>query len=555
MGSEKYVIGCDYGTLSMRAVLVRVSDGTVVAEEIYEYQNAVITDILPDGKTKLEGVNWALQDPDDYLRALDHCIPASVKKAGLAPEDVVGIGVDFTTCTMMPMTQDGVVLCQLPQYRSHPHAWVKLWKNHTAHREADAITEYVTANGLHTLDNYGFKASSEWFFPKLWETLKKDEEVYKAAYTFIEAGDYVVYKLCGQIVRSGVLAAAKGFHDNKAMSFPDKAFFKGLDPRLENVVEEKHLTNVHRVGEKAGELTAEMAARLGLRAGTAICVAHADAAVALPGGGVVQPNVMTLVLGTSTCHMMMAKEMEKIPGLNAVYYEGILPGLYCYEGGQGAVGDIFAWFCRNYLPASYTDEAKARGIHIMQLMNEKAGALKAGESGLVALDWHNGNRCILQDANLTGLIMGLNLLTKPEEIYRALIEATAFGTLVIMEQFARYNVPVKELYACGGLAHKNSLLMQIYADVLGRPIKVTGLAQTSAVSTAIFAAVAAGAHPGFEQAVAAMAPPPKCEYKPDPQNVKKYAEIYAVYKELHDYFGVQAGGPMRRLREIQLDSI
>ncbi len=550
--SDRYVIGCDFGTLSMRSALVRLRDGVIIAEEVFTYSAGVITDSL--NGVKLEGPGWALQDPDDYMAALYHCIPAILRSSQIAAKEVVAVGVDFTTCTVLPVTEDGRAMCQVPAYRNRPHAWVKLWKNHTALREADEITEYVQKNGLDLLDYYGLRASSEWLFPKIWEVLRKDPEIYEKAYTFLEGGDYIVYKLCGQIVRSGVFAAAKGFHNNKTMRFPSKEFFKGLDPRLENVVEDKHLTNVARVGTPAGRLTPEMATKLGLHENVVICTSHADAACTLPGVGIVKPNIMTLVMGTSLCHMMLSERLEKIPGMSAAYFEGVIPGYYCYEAGQSAVGDIFDWFCSRFLPEAYTAEANARGIHVIQLMNEKAGVLKVGESGVMALDWMNGNRSILQDSNLTGLLLGLTLSTKPEEVYRALLESTAFGTKVILDQFSAYQVPIDALYACGGLAQKNETLMQIFADVLGMPIKVSAVKQTSAMGTAIMAAVSAGPERGgyadYSQAVAAMVPPPTREYRPDPQNVEQYKKLFSIYRELHDYMA-REDSPMKRALEMQ----
>ncbi len=554
--AEKYVVGCDFGTLSMRSILVRVSDGAVAAEEVYTYPAGVITGSLPGG-VKLEGPGWALQDPDDYVNALYHCIPSVLRNSRVNPADVIAIGVDFTTCTVMPMLKDGTVLCQLDAYRNRPHAWVKLWKNHTAHKEADEITEYVEKTGSDVLDFYGLRASSEWLFPKIWEVLRKDPEIFEKAYTFIEAGDYVVYKMCGRIVRSGVLAAAKGFHDNKTMRFPGKEFFKVLDARLENIVEDKHLTNVTRVGTPAGKLTAAMAQKLGLHENVVVCTSHADAACTLPGAGIVEPNVMTFVMGTSLCHMMLSEHLEKIPGMCAAYYEGIIPGYYCYEAGQSAVGDIFDWFCTKYLPEQYTAEAKERGIHIMQLMNEKAGKLAIGQSGVLALDWMNGNRSILQDSSLSGLMMGLTLSTTPEEIYRALLESTAFGTRVILDQFRKYQVPIDSFYACGGLAQKNELLMQIFCDVIGMPIKVSAVKQTSAMGTAIMAAVSAGSRLGgydsYDRAAAAMVPPPSKEYTPVPQNVERYNALFEIYRSLHDSMSAP-GSPMKRLIEAQRNS-
>lgn len=542
----------------MRAVLVDVSDGTVLSEELLEYPHGVITSELPNSSHKLSGPDWALQHPDDYLFALKTNISALIRNSGVEPNDIIALGVDFTTCTVVPVAPDGKALCQHEEFKDRPHAYVKLWKNHTSHKEADEITEYTHAIKSDVLDNYGYRASSEWFFPKIWEILRKDPEVYSKAYTFLEAGDFIVYKLTGNMVRSGVFAAAKGFHDNVKMSFPTKEYLRGLDPKLENIVEEKHLTNVVRVGSKAGMLTAEMAKELGLHEGIVVCTAHADAACTLPGAGIVEPNIMTYVMGTSTCHMMMAREMVNIPGMCATYYDGILPGYYCYEAGQSAVGDIFDWFTKKFLPKEYTDEAKSRNIHIMQLMNEKARKYGVGQSGLIALDWMNGNRSILQDSNLTGLIMGLTLSTTPEEIYLALLEATAFGTKVIMDQFAAYNIKIDKLYACGGLAQKNTLLMQIYSDVMGQEITVSAVKETSALASAIFAAVAArrenGGYDDYGEAVSAMVPKPIKTYSPNAQNVEKYKELYSIYKGLHDYMSQSENNPMKKLRDLQYRS-
>ncbi|MCL2856109.1 MAG: ribulokinase [Oscillospiraceae bacterium] len=547
---KKYVIGCDFGTLSMRAVLVDAVDGRTLAEDTYTYSGGVITDHLPDSDIILEGPDWALQNPDDYLSALVQCIPAVVRKGGIDPEQVVGIGVDFTTCTVVPMDKNGDALCKNPTFRDHPHAWVKLWKNHTAQKEADDITDYVKSNKLSVLDGNGLRASSEYFFPKVLEIFRKDREAYEAAHTYMEGGDFVVSKLCGKPVRGGVTAGAKGFHDNETMSYPDKAFFGGLEPGFENVVADKHLTGVLPVGSPAGNLEPEMARLLGLTTDTVVCVAHADAAVALPGCGVVTPNIMTFIMGTSTCHIMMSKEKIIIPGISAVFYEGVLPGYYTYETGQSAVGDIFEWFCKHYLPAGYADEAKRRSISPLTLMDEKAAALRVGQSGLVALDWMNGNRCLLQDSDLSGLIVGLTLATKPEEIYRALLESTAFGTKIIIDRFVEYGIAVNEAYACGGLAHKSPVLMQMYADILGFPIKISAYKHTSALASALFAAVAAGVYDDHKTAAANMIPSPAIEYKPNSSNAAKYSELFGLYKQLHDYFGDGGGAIMKKLKSL-----
>lgn len=553
--AKKYTIGCDYGTLSMRAVVVDVDGGDIVAEHTFEYPHGVISERLPDSDVTLSGPHWALQHPQDYLDALKVNIPAVLKAANVDKEDIIGLAVDFTTCTVLPMTEDGTVLCELPEYRERPHAWVKLWKNHTANTEAEMFTEVCKRTGSPVLDDYGFRASSEWFFPKMLEVLRKDKEVYDKAWTFIEAGDYVTYKLTGELKRSSCFAAAKGLYDNGNHCYPPKSFFKELDPAFENAVEDKHLGNIVPVGSRAGGLTPEMADVLGLKAGTSVCIAHADAAVALIGAGIVHTNEIIFVMGTSACQIVMSDTKEQIPGMFGVYKDGVLPGCYTYEAGQGAVGDIFDWFRKNYVPASYYKEAEERDMSIYALLAEKADKLKIGESGLLALDWMNGNRCILQDSDLTGLIMGLTLRSKPEEVFRALIEATAFGARIIMDAFAEYNVPIKNIFACGGLAHKSPFIMQIYADIVGKDIILTAMPQTSALSSGIFAAVAAGSERGgyddFETAAKNMVKPPKCVYHPIEANVKAYQPLFELYKEMHDLMGRDENSPLKKLRNYQ----
>ena len=547
---KRYAIGCDFGTLSMRAVLVDTVDGRVLAEDVYEYQNGVITDRLPESKVLLEGADWALQDPRDYLRALEQCVPGVLRSSGVSAEEIAGIGVDFTICTVVPVDEKGNPLSFNPAFRERPHAWVKLWKNHTAQKEADDITDYVMKNNLDLLDYCGYRVSSEAFFPKVWEIYRKDREAYEAAYTFLDGGDFIVSKLVGKFVRSGVQAASRAFHDNETMQFPDASFFGGLDPGLANIVADKHLDNVLRVGSAAGTLSPEMAKVLGLSTDTVVCVAHADAAVALPGCGIVGPNVMAFIMGTSACYVAMSESKIKIPGISSSYYEGVLPGYYCYEAGQSAVGDIFQWFCTHYLPAAYTEEAKARGMSPMALMDEKAAGLAIGQSGLVALDWMNGNRCVLEDSELSGLIVGLTLSTRPEEVYRALLEAVTFGAKVIMDRFVEYGVEVTEARACGGLAHKSSVLMQMYADVLGISIQVSAYKHTSALASAVFAAVAAGVYENHKQAVEKMVPPPSKTYTPDSANTAKYQVLFEKYKALHDYFGGEGKALMKGLRHL-----
>ncbi|MGE5602138.1 MAG: ribulokinase, partial [Nitrososphaerales archaeon] len=494
---SKYTIGVDFGTESGRALLVDVADGREVATYVHPYANGVIDERLPPaaaasdaGRVRLEP-DWALQDPNDYLEVFKHAIPVVLKQSGVSPDDVIGVGIDFTACTMLPVKADGTPLCFLPEFRDRPHAWVKLWKHHAAQPEANKLNEIAAREGYDFLQRYGGKISSEWFVPKAWQILDEAPDIYAAADRLIEAADWVVWQLTGRETRNLTMAGYKGIW-SKEHGFPPNAFFRALDPRLEHLVDEKLSRDISELGQKAGALTEQAAAWTGLRPGTAVAIASADAHVAVPAATVKEAGRMVIIMGTSNCHMLLGTEERVVPGMCGYVQGGIIPGFYGYEAGQCCVGDHFAWFTENCVPAAYELEARSRGIGIHELLEEKARQLKPGESGLLALDWWNGNRSVLVDVDLTGMMLGMTLLTKPEEIYRALIEATAYGTRVIIEAFQNHDVPVHEIVASGGLPDRNKLLLQIYADVTGPPIRVAGSHQAGALGSAMFAAVAAG---------------------------------------------------------------
>ena len=471
----KYVLGVDFGTESGRALLVDVANGREVATHVHAYAEGVIDEKLPESGIRLEP-DWALQDPNDYLEVFKRAVPAVLKAGEASPDDVIGLGIDFTACTMLPVKADGTPLRFMPQYRDHPHAWVKLWKHHAAQPEANKLNETARRLGYDFLDRYGGKISSEWFVPKAWQILDEDPEIYAAADRLIEAADWVVWQLTGHEVRNLTTAGYKGMWSKRA-GFPPNEFFAALDPRLERLVDDKMSREIHGLGEKAGGLTEEAARWTGLHPGTAVAVANVDAHVAVPAATVTEPGRMVIIMGTSNCHMVLGAEEHIVPGMCGYVEDGIIPGLFGYEAGQSCVGDHFAWFTENCVPAAYEREAQAHGVSVHQLLEEKAARLKPGESGLLALDWWNGNRSVLVDVDLTGLLIGATLLTRPEEIYRALIEATAYGTRIIIEAFEANHVPVHEIVATGGLPDRNKLLMQIYADVTGRPIVIAGTHQ------------------------------------------------------------------------------
>lgn len=553
---NKYAIGVDFGTESGRAVLVDVSDGREVASAVYLYSHSVIDERLPDGGPRLEP-DWALQDPQDYIRVFHNTIPQVLRESGVAPADVIGVGIDFTACTMLPVKADGTPLCDLPGYRNRPHAWVKLWKHHSAQPEADKINTTARARGESWLDRYGGKISSEWFFAKTLQIIEEDPEIYDAADRLIEAADWVVWQLTGIETRNSCTAGYKAIWSKKD-GFPSTDFFAALHPKMAAVVEDKLSTDIRPIGDRAGGLTEQAAEWTGLRPGTAVAIANVDAHVAVPAATVTEPGRMVMIMGTSTCDMVLGTEEHIVPGMCGYVEDGIVPGFFGYEAGQSCVGDHFAWFVENCVPAAYEHEAKERGMEIHQFLEEKAGRLKVGESGLLALDWWNGNRSVLVDVDLTGLILGATLATKPEEIYRALIEATAYGKRIIIETFQKNGVPIHELIACGGLPNKNKLLMQIYADVIGLPIRVSASAQTPALGSAMFGAVAAGkAAGGYDSIYAAaqqMAHLQDVVYTANPENQAVYEKLYSEYILLYDYFGRGENDVMKRLKIIRANA-
>lgn len=551
---SKYTIGVDYGTLSGRAVLVEVSTGNEIASAVYDYPHAVMDKALPCG-VKL-GHDWALQDPMDYVEVLTNTIPAVIRESGVNPEDIIGVGTDFTACTVLPVKADGTPLCFLGAFKSVPHAYVKLWKHHAAQDQANRLNRVAEEMGESWLANYGGKISSEWAIPKLWQVLEEAPEVYDAMDRWIEASDWIVWVLTGKESRNSCTAGYKAIW-NKGTGYPSKKFFKALNPRLENVVEDKLGTEILPLGTKVGGINARIAKLTGLKEGTAVVNGNVDAHVCVPAVGIDGPGKLLAIMGTSTCHMVMSKDEKQVPGMCGVVADGIMPGFYGYEAGQSCVGDHFAWLIENCVPAAYIEEAKAQNKSIHQYLREKAEAQKPGESGLLALDWWNGNRSVLVDVDLTGMMLGMTLQTKPEEMYRALIEATAYGTREIVENFRRGGVAVDEFFASGGISQKDPMTMQIYADVLNMPIKIAGSLQGPALGSAIFASVAAGkeagGYPSVFEAARAMGKIKDTVYYPIEENVQVYNRIFDEYVTLHDYFGRGENDVMKRLKAIKIE--
>jgi L-ribulokinase len=542
-----YALGIDFGTESGRAVLVDCRDGSEVAAAVYQYEHGVIDERLPGSDVELEP-EWALQDPADYIRTLQHAVPEAL--AGVSPDEVVGVGIDFTACTMLPTTADGTPLCELPDLRNRPHAWVKLWKHHAAQPEADEVNAVAAERGEQWLPRYGGKISSEWFIPKSLQILREDIEAYGRADRLIEAADWIVWQLTGRETRNNTTAGYKAIW-SKQDGFPPAGYFAALDPRLADVVDEKLSRRIDSIGGTAGGIDERAAAWTGLPPGTPVAIANVDAHVSAPAVGCIEPGAMTVIMGTSNCHILLGDALAEVEGMCGVVEDGVVPGLFGYEAGQSAVGDIFGWFVEHSVPPETHELARLRGVDVHQLLEEQATSLAAGENGLLALDWWNGNRSVLVDANLSGLVVGLSLSTRPHHIYRALLEATAFGTRVIVEAFERAGVPVDRIVACGGLPQRNRLLMQVYADVLHRPVEVAGSLQAPALGSAMFGAVAGGAHDSIRAASHAMAPPTAETYVPDPAARAAYDTLYAEYVRLHDHFGRAGDDVMRTLKRLR----
>ncbi len=548
MSHGDLVIGVDFGTLSGRAVVVRVSDGEELASAEHPYANAVMDSSLTAADGQTLPPEWALQNPNDYREVFQNAVPAAIEKAGVDPADVIGIGTDFTASTVLPVTSDGTPLCELEQFTNNPHAYIKLWKHHAAQGQADRINDLARRREESWLPRYGGMISSEWQFAKGLQLLEEAPEVYAATDHFVEAADWVIWELSGTYAPNPCTAGYKGiFQDGQ---YPSEDFLGELNPEFATFAKDKLPATVYPLGSNAGGLSAKAAQWTGLREGIAVAVGNVDAHVTLPAANAVDPGQMTLIMGTSTCHVMNSDQLREVPGMCGVVDGGVIDGLYGYEAGQSGVGDIFGWFVATGVPAAYAKAADDRGESLHAYLTELASAQPIGAHGLVALDWHSGNRSVLVDHELSGLIVGQTLSTRPEDIYRALLEATAFGTRTIVEAFNDSGVNVEELVVAGGLL-KNSFLMQMYSDVTGLPLSTVISEQGPALGSAIHAAVAAGAYDDARAAGAVMGGRVVGAYTPNAQAHQAYTELFEQYTALHDYFGRGGNDVMRRLKAIR----
>lgn len=548
--ADKYVIGIDYGTLSGRAVVVRVSDGQELGSSAYDYPNAVMDQKLNSSGQPLPP-DWALQDANDYVEVLKHAVPAAIKQAAIDPSNVIGIATDFTACTMVPVTEDGTPLSNLEAFRNRPHAYVKLWKHHAAQPHADRINETARQRNEYWLPRYGGQISSEWELAKGLQLLEEDPEIYSTMYKFVEAADWIIWQLCGTYVRNACTAGYKGnWQDGE---YPSKEFFAALNPEFKDFAS-KIEHQIGQLGDRAGGLTKEAAGWTGLPEGIAVAVGNVDAHVTAPAAKATKPGQMVAIMGTSTCHVMNGDKLAEVPGMCGVVDGGIVSGYFGYEAGQSGVGDIFAWYVKNQVPGHYFEEAKKLGKTIHEHLTDLSKDQRVGEHGLVALDWHSGNRSVLVDHELSGVLIGATLTTKSEDGYRALLESTAFGTRKIVETFRDSGIPVTEFIVAGGLI-KNKFLMQLYSDITRLPLSVINSDQGPALGSAIHAAVAAGAYTSVLEASEAMGSVTPGLYQPDEARAKQYDKLYAEYETLHDYFGRGSNDVMKRLKNIRREAV
>lgn len=549
---KKYAIGLDFGTLSVRALLLDIKTGAEAAVSVFEYPHGVMEATLPSGEKLPNG--FALQHPQNYIDGLISVIRGVMSQSQTKPEEVIGIGIDFTASTVFPVRADGKPLCMLEEFVHEPHAYVKLWKHHGGEAEATYIDDVIKERGETWIQLYGGKVSSEWMLPKVLETLNHAPGVYEAADRYMEAMDWITWMLTGDETRSVNGAGYKAFYNHQT-GYPSKDFFTAIDARMGNYVEDKLETPIKKLGETAGYLTAEMANTLGLSEGTPIGVPMIDAHCGVLGGGVTKPGEMMLVVGTSFCHHIMSEKDADVYGICAQVKDGILPGYFAYEAGQSGGGDIYAWFTENCIPERYELEAREKGIGIHQLLCEKLNDYKVGQSGLIALDWFNGVRSPLADFNLNGLLLGMNLQTKPEDIYMALIEAAGFGTRLIVEEFEKAGIAIDSIVMSGGIPLKNPMLVQVYADILNREIRVCQTTQAGAVGAAILGVAAASSevtgYHGLTDIAEALGKKGEKAYTPNPENIDSYNKLYDEYITLYEYFGKGANDVMKRLNRMR----
>lgn len=547
---KKYALGLDYGTLSVRVLFLDLETGEEAATAVYEYPHGIMTNALPDG-TPLPA-QFALEHPMDFICGMQTVIQQGMTQLKIAPEQIAGIGLDVTSSTVLPVDESGWPLCLQDRFSSHPHAWMKLWKHHGANEIARHLTEVAKQRGEPWLTYYGDYVCSEFLICKAVELAVNAPEIFECTHSFVEAADWLVWLLTGNPVRSISMAGCTGYYRMDS-GYPSRDFFKAAYPEAENVPDKLQGTMLP-LGTCAGYLTKYWAEKLGLDPGTPVGIGTLDSHIGVIGCGASRPGDMVAVIGTSACTMLNAREEDIVPGIYLGAQDANLPGLYGYEGSQNCVGDMLGWFVDNCVSHKAYAQAQAEGLDIHSYLIKKAENLHPGESGLIALDWFNGNRTPLMDLSLTGCLVGLNIHTQPEEIYRALMEGAAFGFRRIIELFERSGKPVHRIIAGGGIPTKNPLMMQIYADVCGKTIQICHSSQASALGSAILGAAAAGEKvTGCKDIPQLMDKYVKLSatvYSPNGAHKAVYDRLYAQYLRLSDTMAAQ-GSVCRQLQKIK----
>ncbi len=544
----RILLGADFGTSEVRVVALDMVSGRTIGMAYSPYQNGIIDGSLPTGERLPRG--FALQNPADWMDSFADATAKLLSDTRIPKDQIASIGVDFTSCTVLPTDEDGVPLCMKKRFSRDPHAWPKLWKHHAAQPQAERLTEIASDRGEPFLENYGGKIGSEWLWPKLLQVVEESPDLAPHIAYFLEGGDWVVWQMTGVQVRNQCAAGYKACH-TKDLGYPSSDFLEQASDLLVGIAEKARQVPIFSPGKLVGRLLPEIADRLGLLEGTPVAAAVIDAHAAVAGAGVYVPNVMAIILGTSTCHLIMSKEERLFTGYAGVVKDGILDGFWGYEAGQPSTGDILDWFKNSLAPMAMFERSKDDDVDISVVLDRYLGEVPPGSGGLLCLDWWGGNRSVLLDSSLTGVIAGFTLQTKPEEIYKAIVEGTAFGTRLITDNFNAGGVHVDKVVATGGLCFFSPQIVQVYADVLGMPVLVPDARQSAARGAAIIGGLSVGpkalGYKTKEQYYSAMKPPELDYVKPEPKNAKIYQQLYHLYLKLHDAFGC-AGSLLSKLR-------
>ncbi|MDD7384671.1 MAG: ribulokinase [Actinomycetaceae bacterium] len=532
-----YVIGIDFGTLSGRAVVVDTEDGSIKGEAVHDYAHGVMDRQLTAGDGRDLPPGFALQDSHDYIDVLASVVPQAVTRSGVDPAQIVGLGIDATSATVVFCDAEGIPLSWKPEFANNPHAYVKLWKHHGAAAQAAKMLEVARRRQEPWLERYGSVISSELLLPKAIETYEEAPSLFDQVGAVTDLLDWITWQLTGQRF------AAEGSRGFKSMfqdgSFPSPEYLNEVSPGFGDRYMKLVDAPVAHLGSSVGHLRASMARMMGLPADVVVAAGNIDAHVMVAACNAVRPGQLTAIIGTSSCYIVNAHEFHPAPGIFGAVDGGTVAGLWGYESGQTAVGDIFSWYVNNYVTGEDHDAAGAAGVSVNEWLTNKMKADAPGASGLVALDWFNGNRSTLNDATLSGMIVGQTLATPSEDVYRALLESTAFGARAIIENYVSHGIAVHDVVAGGGGLVDDAFYMQMFADVLGMPVSVSASRQSGALGAAIFGAVAAHVYPTLEAAANAMTTINQNAYLPDPERAAAYNELYAIYQDLYETFGHQ----------------